>query len=146
MASTQFKVNGFYPLPWWGLETSVVWQNLPAAVDEATLAVPNAQIAPSLGRNLSACPAATGACSATVNVRLYRPLSVFEKDRLDQFDFRISKSLRFDRLQLRATLDVYNLFNAGTILAATPVYGPNWLKPAGVLGPRLFKGGVQVDF
>jgi len=146
MASTQFKVNGFYPLPWWGLETSVVWQNLPAAADEATLAVPNAQIAPSLGRNVSACPAATGACSAAVNVRLYRPLSVFEKDRLDQFDFRISKSLRFDRLQLRATLDVYNLFNAGTILAATPVYGPNWLKPAGVLGPRLFKAGVQVDF
>ena len=146
MAATQFKANVLYPLPWWGLQTSVIWQNLPAAPDEATLTVPNAQIAPSLGRNLSACPAATGACSATATVRLYSTFSVFESDRLNQFDFRISKSLRLRRAQVRAILDVFNLFNANTVLAATATYGPNWLRPSAVLGPRLYKVGAQVDF
>ena len=146
MAATQFKVNALYPLPWWGLQTSVVWQNLPAAVNEATLAVPNAQIAPSLRRNLSNCPAATGPCTATALVPLYRTFSVFEEERLNQFDLRIRKSLRFGRLQTRAMVDVYNLFNAGTILATTPAYGPNWRKPLELLGPRLFKVGAQVEF
>ena len=146
MAATQFKANVLYPLPWWGLQTSVIWQNLPAAPDEATLAASNTQIAPSLGRNLSACPAPTGACTATATVRLYRTLSVFEDDRLNQFDFRISKSLRLAGAQVRTMLDIYNLFNANTVLAATAIYGPNWLRPSGVLGPRLFKVGVQVDF
>jgi hypothetical protein len=124
----------------------VIWQNLPAAADEATLAVPNGQIAPSLGRNLAACPATTGACNATATIRLYPTLSAFEPDRLNQFDFRVSKSQRFGRTQVRAMLDVFNLFNANTVLAATATYGPNWLRPSGVLGPRLFKAGVQVDF
>jgi len=48
----------------------------------------------------------------------------------------------------QATIDGmhFNLFNANTVLAATATYGPNWLRPSGVLGPRLFKTGVQVDF
>ena len=48
----------------------------------------------------------------------------------------------------QATIDGmhFNLFNANTVLAATATYGPNWLRPSGVLGPRLFKRGVQVDF
>src|SRR5262249_43936720 len=51
-AQTQFKLAGSYPLPLWGLETSWVYQNLPGIDTLATYVATNAQIAPSLGRNL----------------------------------------------------------------------------------------------
>jgi len=115
MAGTQFKANVLYPLPWWGLQTSVIWQNLPAAADEATLAVPNAQIAPSLGRNLAACPATTGACNATATIRLYPTLSVFEPHRLNQFDFprgcskRVCRSISDRSTRRRSPSQVFAL-------------------------------------
>jgi hypothetical protein len=42
--------------------------------------------------------------------------------------------------------DMYNLFNASTVLAINTNYGPNWLRPSNVLGARLFKFGAQLDF
>jgi hypothetical protein len=42
--------------------------------------------------------------------------------------------------------DVYNLFNARTILGVNTRYGPSWLQPTSVLGGRLVKFGAQVDF
>ena len=43
-------------------------------------------------------------------------------------------------------LDVYNLFNANTVLLVNTNYGPQWLLPTEVLPGRLFKIGVQLDF
>ena len=42
--------------------------------------------------------------------------------------------------------DIYNLFNASTVLGVNTRYGPSWLLPSNILGARLFKLGVQVDF
>jgi hypothetical protein len=42
--------------------------------------------------------------------------------------------------------DIYNLFNANTVLSVNTRLGPSWLRPASVLGARLFKFGVQLDF
>ena len=50
----QIKVSGAYPLPWWGLQLSGVLQNLSGRPIAATYVATNAQIAPSLGRNLAA--------------------------------------------------------------------------------------------
>ena len=65
---TEFKLSGVQPLPWWGLQVSATYQNLPGVPQAATYLATNAEIAPSLGRNLSACPAATGPCNATALV------------------------------------------------------------------------------
>jgi hypothetical protein len=42
--------------------------------------------------------------------------------------------------------DIYNIFNANTVLVTNTRYGPSWLQPATILGPRLFKLAGQVDF
>jgi hypothetical protein len=42
--------------------------------------------------------------------------------------------------------DVYNAFNANTVLALNNTYGSTWLRPTSILAGRLFKFGVQVDF
>ncbi len=42
--------------------------------------------------------------------------------------------------------DVYNLFNAGTVLGVDTTYGPAWLRPTNILGARLFKLGAKLDF
>src|SRR5262249_52692388 len=57
-ANTQVKANAVYPMPW-GVQTSFTYQNLPGIAITSTLNATNAQIAPSLGRNLAAGAAGT---------------------------------------------------------------------------------------
>jgi hypothetical protein len=143
-AQTQVKASAVYPLPW-DLQVAATLQNLPGIPDAASFVATNAQIAPSLGRNLAACPA-TGACTATVVVsNLLVPNTKLE-DRLNQVDLRFTKILRFGRSRLQGMFDIYNLFNASTILGVNARYGPAWLQPNAVLGGRIYEFSAQVDF
>lgn len=137
-ANTQVKANAIYPLPW-DVQTSFTYQNLPGIEVTSTLNATNAQIAPSLGRNLSAGAAGTAA------VALIPPQSVFE-DRLNQFDIRFTKIVRVAGARVQGMFDVYNVFNASTILSINNNYGPAWLRPTSILGARMFKIGGQVDW
>src|SRR5207253_1380964 len=122
---TQAKVFGIYPLPWWGIQTSATYQTYrsPQADPLSTLAgvagswsVPTALIAPSLGR-----PLAGGARTASVNIIPYGGLYA---DRLHQIDLRISKNIRVGRSRVQPQVDLYNLFNANTVLAKNTAYAP----------------------
>jgi hypothetical protein len=42
--------------------------------------------------------------------------------------------------------DIYNVFNAATILGVNTTYGATWLTPTSVLGGRLLKFGTQINF
>src|SRR5262245_59131153 len=53
-ANTQIKLHGSYPLPG-DFMVSGILQNLPGTPIGANYTATNAQIAPSLGRNLAAC-------------------------------------------------------------------------------------------
>jgi hypothetical protein len=141
---TQIKLNGSYPLPW-NTQISAVFQNLPGFPILATRAFTNAEVLPSLGRNLSACPTEFGACTATVSVALLEP-NTRREDRLNQLDLRFAKRVQVGAVRLQGMLDVYNLFNANTVLLVNTNYGPQWLLPTEVLPGRLFKIGVQLDF
>ncbi len=142
---TQWKFSGAYPLPWWGLQVAGTFQNLPGLPITASYVASNAQVASSLGRNLSACGAAA-TCTATATVaHLFEPNTRFEK-RLTQFDVRLSKRLQLGRARVTGMFDVYNLFNASTITGLNTRYGAAWLTPTSILPARLFKIGVQIDF
>jgi hypothetical protein len=143
-AGSQFKLNGVYPLPW-DVQTSAVLQNLPGIPVLANYNAPNSIIAPSLGRNLAACPTATGPCTATANVGLVAPQTMFE-DRLTQLDLRFSKTFRISNGRVKAMFDIYNVLNASTVLQVNNTYGPTWLQPLNLLAPRLFKFGAEVNF
>ena len=47
---------------------------------------------------------------------------------------------------MKGTLDIFNVFNASTILLVNNNYGPTWLLPSEVVPARFFKLGVQLDF
>jgi len=144
-AGTDTKFMVVYPLPW-DIQTSVIYQNSPGIPITASLVVPNATIAPSLGRNLSACPAATGACTANVTVELIPPRSMFE-ERLQQVDLRISRVFGLGgSRRVRGNFDVYNLLNASNVLNMNTTYGPTWTNVTQILSGRLLRIGAQFDF
>jgi hypothetical protein len=132
------KFLAVYPLPW-NVQAAATFQSLPGPQITATYAATNAQIAPSLGRNLS-----SGA-SGTATVDLIPPGTMYS-DRIYQLDFRVSKTLvPAHTHRLQANLDVYNVMNASAVLALNTTYGSAWLRPTTVMQGRLVKFSVQVD-
>ena len=154
-AQTQVKFSVVYPLPY-SFNASAVYQNLAGFPITATYVPTNAEIKPSLGRNLSACPNQTAAtCTATPTAfDLIAPNTLFE-ERVKQLDLRFNRTFRLERLglgsnsRLRANLDVYNVFNANTILNENTRYSLTnnvWQNAIQIMGGRLFKVSAQFDF
>ena len=143
-AGTQVKFSGIYPLPW-DLKTSAVLQSLPGPQVFSSFVASNAQIAPSLGRNLAACGAAA-TCNATVVVgNLFEPQSQYE-GRLLQLDWRLSRNFMLGGgKRLQANFDVFNILNRSPVLRITTRYGPQFLQPLEILGSRIAKLGFQLD-
>jgi hypothetical protein len=80
----------------------------------------------------------------TVN-NLFEPNSQLE-GRLTQVDLRFMKVVGFGSHRLRASFDIFNIFNDSTITQINPTYGTTWLAPRGIVPGRLFKFGAQYDF
>ena len=134
-----------YPLPWWGLQTSATYQGLPGPQILANATIRNADIAPSLGRNLSSCPL-TGTCNTTVSVGLVPPGTDYG-ERLNQVDFRVAKTFDFGGgRRMQGIVDVYNLFNGAAVITHNNTYGTAWLRPTQILQARLLKFGFQFEF
>ena len=134
---TQIKLNGSYPLSG-DFMVSAVYQNVSGPVITASYTATNAQIAPSLGRNLA------GATTATVP--LIVPGTQFE-DRTTRLDLRLSKSLRLrGNMRLQGNFDLYNALNSSSILAITTAFGPRWRQPTQILDGRLMQFGGQLTF
>ena len=136
---TQYKLLGVAPLPWWGIQTSVAFRSIPGPEISANYAATNAEILPSLGRNLSAGP------NGTATVPLV-PLGTMFADRMNEVSLRFSKLVRFGRLRLLGSLDVQNLLNSSAPQTLNLTYGPSWQVPVVLMGPRFFKLGAQLDF
>jgi hypothetical protein len=131
---------GSYPLPWWGIITSATYRDYPGVAIAANYLATNAQIFPSLGRNLS-----SGA-NGTVSVPLIAPSTEFG-DRQRQIDVRLTKRLRVGgRVRILANLDLYNVMNATGISAVNTTFGSNWLRPTQLQQGRYLKFGGQLDF
>jgi hypothetical protein len=66
-------------------------------------------------------------------------------ERLNQVDMRVGKILRFGRTKSSLNLDVYNLFNANTVLTVNHAFA-TWQRPTSILLARFAKIGMQFDF
>jgi len=140
---TQIKVLGVLPLPW-GLRTAATFQSLPGPEIQASYTATNAQIAPSLGRNLASCGVAA-VCNGTATVPLVSPGTLFG-DRLNQLDFRFSKIVNVGAgRRVEASLDLYNSLNGSAPLLWNNAFGAAW-RPTSILLGRLVKFGVRFDF
>ena len=134
-AQSKFAVN--YPMRW-GLQASGTIQSLPGVNITANRTYRNAEILPSLGRNL-----ASGA-NGTATLAVLEPFNLRE-DRINQIDTRLTKTFRLKRTSIKTMFDLYNILNANSVLDENFTYGAAWLQPRTILGGRLFKFGVQVD-
>jgi carboxypeptidase family protein len=150
-AQTQVKLFGTLPLPG-RFVASGTFQNVAGPPYQANYQATNAEIAPSLGRNLAACGTRV-VCTATAMVPLIAPQTQFE-DRRTQLDLRLSRLFRLGAtVRAQANFDVYNVFNASSILGLNNTYGRQWRVPvtsiaigSGVLNGRLFQFSGRVSF
>jgi hypothetical protein len=144
-AATDVKFLVVYPLPY-DIQTSAVYQNTAGIPITASYVVSNAAIAPSLQRNLSDCAIGVAACNANRTIQLIPDNSLFEP-RAQQLDLRFTRTFRFGGTRrLRPSLDIYNLFNAATVLAMNTTYGPSWKDVTQILNGRQLRFAAQLDF
>jgi hypothetical protein len=147
---SQAKLQVVYPLPY-GVVVSAAFKDLPGNNQTATVNYTNAQIAPSLGRNLSLGP------TTVVPVAIFPSASngdstqgVQFDQRLNELDLRFTKGVKVGRGRLQGVFDIYNVGNARTPLTINATYAPlpatTYFRPTALLGGRLFKFGAQFDW
>ena len=145
---TSFRGLATYVVPKIDLQVSGTWRSDPGPDLAANYVVSNAIAAQSLGRNLSACAAPTGACNANVTVNLIQPGTLYA-DRIDNIDMRIAKIFRFYGTRAQVGVDIYNLLNTDVVTAYNQGYSPTtttWLTPTAILPARYARFNMQLDF
>jgi hypothetical protein len=122
------------------MQVSAVIQSKPGAMLAANYVVPNADIVPSLGRNLSGS-------APNVTVNLVAPGTMYG-DRLNQLDLRGSKILKLGDSRTMIALDVYNTLNSSAVLTYNPAFVPGgtWLQPLAFMAPRAFRITAEIYF
>jgi hypothetical protein len=137
---TQFRALSTYLVPRVEVQLSAVVQSKPGAMLAANYVVPNADVVPSLGRSLSG-----NATNVTVN--LVAPGTMYG-DRINQLDFRMSKTLKHPGGRTMVALDIYNALNSSAVLTYNPAFVPGgtWLQPLTILTPRGFRITAEMNF
>jgi hypothetical protein len=148
-SSTQVKFSVVYPLPW-NFQASAIYQNIPGVPIRATYVATNAEIRPSLGRNLAACPSqATATCNSNFPaIDLIPPFTLYG-DRIQQVDLRFTRSFPIGTRRLQGNFDIYNLLNASTALNEQAAYSRTnnqWRNVIQFMGGRLIKFSAQLTF
>jgi hypothetical protein len=139
---TQLKFLGSYTIPKVDVSIGASYQNIPGIELAANYADLNSDIAKSLpGGRL---PGSQTNPNATTTVSLIAPQTEYY-DRLNQLDLRLGKVLRYAKTRANISLDLYNVFNKGTISGASFAYS-TWLAPTSVIAPRLMKVSLTFDF
>jgi hypothetical protein len=140
----QYKAFLTYPLPY-DFVVSAIWQNISGPTITATYTATNADIAPSLGRNLAACRGAA-VCTATASIPLIAPQTMFD-GRLTRLDLRLAKRFTLSQtMKLQGNINVYNLFNGSASSTLNTNYGPLWLQPSLLQDGRMLQFSASLTF
>lgn len=146
---TLIKGYGSYTIPRVDVQFSATYQSKPGPLVLALYTATNAEVAPSLGRNLAGA-------APSIDLHLLSP-GIYNQgdnsgsagelagDRLHQVDLRISKLLRFGGARARANVDLYNAVNSNAVLLQNDAWD-SWQTPEEILLARFFKFSVQWDF
>jgi hypothetical protein len=136
---TQVKAFGAYTVPRIDVQVSAAFQSIPGPQLSANRVTAAAQT--TLGR------AYTNAANQTLN--LVAPGTMFG-ERLNQVDLRVAKILRLGRTRTAINFDLYNAFNASTVLAESATWlnatESGWRVPTTIVTARFAKFSVQYDF
>src|SRR5262249_32929144 len=137
-----WKLNGAYMLPW-EFRVSTAYAVVNGYLISAGWNAPNAVIAPALGRDLSA------GASQSKNIPLIEPNKQFGPYR-HNFDVRLSRVFKREKLSVTANVDLYNAFNRSQVTGINTTYSTvgtnNWFVPNTINSPRRVEIGTQVQF
>ena len=89
-----------------------------------------------------------GVGGSTITVNLIEPGTLYGQ-RVNQFDVRFAKILRFGRTRTNVGVDISNLTNGAPVLSYNQAFSLTtdaWLRPNSVLQARYVKISAQVDF
>jgi hypothetical protein len=162
---TQFKLNGTYPLRWWGLQVAAAFQSyapalLPASTggqtfnQVASTGSINWQLAPTT-RYAANCP---GPCvpGALVIPNMTMPVLVLpltpgntqSLERLNQLDLSVNKTVMLGKYRTQFRFDAFNTLNNNAVLTVrSSNFGTAaFNQPASILDGRTFRIGVQMSF
>jgi hypothetical protein len=80
-------------------------------------------------------------------VNLVEPGSLYG-DRLNVFDMRFAKVLRFGRTRTNVGFDIYNILNRNPVITSNQTFVPGgtWLRPTSILAARFARFSATVDF
>ena len=148
---TQYKGYGVYQLPW-GVSISGTYQAVPQPASggaftsiTADYVATNAEIRPSLGRDLAA------GANGTATLDLLKPFAL-RGGHTKQLDMRIGKTLASSgKRRVRLALDLYNVLNSNDWQTLTTRLSSNaaanrWQRPTLILQARYLQIGTQIDF
>jgi hypothetical protein len=112
--------------------------------------VTNLEIFNATGHNLVGCAAgvAPAACTSVQSVNLLLPGAVYQK-RLNSFDMRFAKVLRFAGKRADVGIDLYNIINANTQTGYNQTYGNDGtglFRPTSIQGARFARFNVTFNF
>jgi hypothetical protein len=86
-----------------------------------------------------------------MTVNLIEPNTVFLPYQ-NRLDMRAGKTFRVgDRTKFQGFVDLFNVFNAGTVMAVNQTYGAvaatnAWFTPTRIMDGRFFRFGMQMNF
>ena len=68
-------------------------------------------------------------------------------DRINQFDVRVAKTLKYGRSRTLIALDLYNVLNSSAVLTYNNIFVPGgpWLQPLTILTPRFLKLTAEIE-
>ena len=90
--------------------------------------------------------AALGADSS-LSILVTPTIDYFRYPNLCNTDFRVSKQVKTERVNIRGILDVFNLFNANTALVRNNnIASPTFNALAQNLSPRIARLGLSIGF
>jgi hypothetical protein len=137
---TTVKLSGAYTFPY-DIQVSGSFASIPGPGVSANYTVTSA-IA-----NRPIIGSTAGAASTVVNLVESGTLFLDKQNRLD---LRLGKTFRLDRYRIQGFADVFNVFNAGTVIRVNETFaasGTNqWLTPTGILEGRYVRFGLQMSF
>jgi hypothetical protein len=133
---TQIKGYATYVIPKIDVQVAGTYQGLPG---------------PMLVSNYNAFELPSGFIPGVGNVFPFKTVQIIEPgaeygDRMNQFDFRVSKLVRVGRTRTMVGLDMYNLLNSTPVLSENQTFGPAFRSPLTMLQARFFKFSAQFDW
>ena len=148
--SQNLKLAGSYPLPY-GVSVSAAFQSNESPASTRTMVFTKTTRYPATCP--SPCPAgdlivptalALAQSSLTINLD---PAAATRVERITQLDLKFAKNFRVQRVTLAPTLELFNIFNADTIVSYTStsaLSGTGFLKPNSIVQGRLIGIGGQI--